>query len=233
MGGTVAVTLREPDGKEHRMYRWTNPLPGFVECIHLINKDPEYIQSYLRLWFEMAEDWKKHKEDEKFEFPMTACYAPYPGLLAPEGYGLVVLDMQKDKILSMQGYSSFGKMDEAALFLSMSPNVFTGDSDEHAPHRRFAELFKAGRVKGRYSYEGKEVPQGEANVEDLLKAIRKRKSSDWVYYELDLSPFTIEDFGDFSDQHASNFKARLIELGFELTDKENDIWDAWIEAYNE
>ena len=67
----------------------------------------------------MKKDWEQHKDDEKFEYPMTLCYTPYPAFLAPEGYGLVVVDMQKDTILSCQGYTSFGNIHVAGMIMSM------------------------------------------------------------------------------------------------------------------
>src|SRR3989344_333452 len=109
MGGSIGITVREENGKEHRMCRWTNTLPWLITNIRLLNKDPAHIGGYLQRWDEMVEDFKKHSGDKKFEYPMTPVYAPYP-FLAPHGYGLVVVDLQQNHILTSQGYTELGSI---------------------------------------------------------------------------------------------------------------------------
>ena len=36
MGGSIGVLIREEDGTEHKMCRWTNELPHFINNIKLI-----------------------------------------------------------------------------------------------------------------------------------------------------------------------------------------------------
>ncbi len=108
MGGTVAVTIRKTDGREHRMARWTNVLPWFVENQKFLGKDTTHIQNYIAMWEDMRQDWIDNHETGNFRHNMTSCYGDHP-YLAPAGYGLVVLDQQSAVILSMQGYTgTFG-----------------------------------------------------------------------------------------------------------------------------
>ena len=118
MGGSIGLTLREPDGKEHRMCRWTNALNFFVNNLKLVNKDNSHIEDILKYWYEMREDYELHKEDGNFEFEMTDAYAPFP-YLAPMDYGLVVVDMVNDQILSYQGHTSFGRIAAVSVLNAM------------------------------------------------------------------------------------------------------------------
>jgi len=43
MGGSLAVTLREPDGTEHRMCRWMNMLPAFINNLKLVEQDQTHV----------------------------------------------------------------------------------------------------------------------------------------------------------------------------------------------
>ena len=48
MGGTIAVTIRRADGREHRMARWTNPFS------HIL-MDPKFIEGPDTFWDEYVE----------------------------------------------------------------------------------------------------------------------------------------------------------------------------------
>lgn len=92
-------------------------MPYFVNDIGFINKDPKYIRQWMNRWFEMKRDWEKNKDrkvkkgEERYKFPMTDAYAPYPAPFAPDEYGIVILDLQKNYVLSSNHYSSFGGRD--------------------------------------------------------------------------------------------------------------------------
>lgn len=48
MGGTVAVTVVEPDGTEHRMARWTNSMSWFEVSTELLSKiENEIYENYI------------------------------------------------------------------------------------------------------------------------------------------------------------------------------------------
>lgn len=137
MGGSVAVTVREENGQEHRMCRWTNSMPWFVNNIRLVNKDKQHLQKYLQTWRDFEEDYAKHKDEyerllkehdrdifkfkDLFELNMTPCYAPYP-FLAPHSYGLLVVDMKNNLILDYQDYATFGKIYGVSVKNDMAEN---------------------------------------------------------------------------------------------------------------
>lgn len=109
MGGSIAITLITPEGQTYKMGRWTNSFPGFINNLKFIQKDDIHIEEYLESWLEMKKDWNENGPDGPFEHNMTPIYLPYEQM-APMGYGLVVIDMQRNKIYHCQGYSSLGSV---------------------------------------------------------------------------------------------------------------------------
>ena len=236
MGGTVSVTVREEDGTEHRMERWTNALSHFVTNLKLCQKDPKHLKEYLSTWKDFEDDWKKngHKFDrdkgnyEVFENQMTPCYYPAVGL-APVDYGLVVIDFKTNNILSMQGYTSLN------VVLGSSIRMAMGGYEDPDELDRFKELLYDRRIT---TYETVAFGLGGSGTikEDLTNAkpcqVLNRFKDDGrhvgiEYLHVDLSPFTLEDFEE-SAQGALAMKGRLAELGFRYTKKEDKGWLDWI-----
>lgn len=114
MGGSIAVTLIKPDGEVLKMERWTNTLPDFLNHLDFINKKESHITNYLKEWRKMQKDYQKNGPDGPFKYEMTDVYFPYD-LFAPSGYGLIVIDMAKDKIYSCQGYCGIDVTHEPKL----------------------------------------------------------------------------------------------------------------------
>jgi len=244
MGGSVAVTVREESGREHRMCRWTNVLPWFVNNMKLVNKDPTHVAAYLKQWNEMRADYLKHQQDENFESPMTPCYAPY-STLAPHGYGLVVIDMQKNRILSSQGYSYLGDIDSIAVasdMSSVSPGVhkmviggkqparrglkaFHDDADGNA--YRFREFLEAGRISEAKGNNNSISMEGKS-LDDTIEII-KNDHKHSLHFPIDMSPFKIKTYYEYDSDSAIEMRQDIEQLGFSLTDEENKIWDEWIQ----
>jgi len=219
MGGTIAVTVREPDGTEHRMARWTNATPWFINHIGLVNKDPQHLKEFMDSWEKMRQDWLEHlkvckkKNHTKcsFEHNMTTCYAPYTSL-APDGYGLLVVDMKKEVILSCQGYTKYGE-----TFLSSSTS-----SDEWEV---IEELLKAGRIKNIATFCGKKL-----KISKDVVSLKKSVKGDIYIAELDLSPFKIIRVPE-DDYRA--LKKEVLKLGFKLSKEEEKLWKEEIKMAEE
>jgi len=262
MGGTVAVTLRTEDGAEHRMARWTNIFPETVHNLGFISGDLSYWNNSLKRFYEMKQDWDdNHKEYEKrqaerpddheyqdvFRFPMTPCYGDYTSL-APEGYGLIVLDQVEKKILEMQGYTSFGEEMNASIGMSMdwdamqeikngqlSVEDYMESVRQKGDENRaldFYNMCEAGRVAALRSYNMKigdfedsslqGVPTEQIFKDHIANA---RRGID--RFALDLSPYTVERF-DEDSEGAIQMRKRILELGFGLSDEEERFWQEWI-----
>ena len=235
MGGSVAVTLREPDGTEHRMCRWTNPLPWFINNMKFINKDPVHIKQWLDRWNEMRADWEKNKGTGKFEFPMTEAYAPSP-YLAPMGYGLVVIDMKKNVILNCQGYCNFGVIHGVSIALDMNPNVISGDKPEDRDKEIAKAFFDANRavvwkwVKGVTKKRRGQFLTTQIGYQELLLILKK--NNEMLDIRLDMHPFKIQDY---SEESASwpKMRADIEKLGFKITAEEDKMWDEWLKERKE
>lgn len=232
MGGTVSVTVREENGTEHRMERWTNALSYFVTNLKLCQKDPKHLKEYLSTWKDFEDDWKKngHKFDsdkknyEVFENQMTPCYCPAVGL-APVDYGLVVIDFKTNNILSMQGYTSLN------VVLGSSIRMVMSGYDDPDELDRFKELLYDRRITTYETFGGSGMIKEDLTKTKPCQVLNRFKDMSTIigmeYLRVDLSPFTLEDFEE-SAQGALAMKGRLAELGFQYTKKEDKGWLDWI-----
>lgn len=237
MGGTVAVTLRKPDGTEYRMDRWTNSMPWGIGNMKMLKHDMAHVDDYLKQWLEMRDDYERNKATGKFELNMTECYATPDGL-APCGYGLVVVDMVNNVILSMQDYTAFDSMCAASVQLDIPHNTADADSN----YQIFKEFFDAGQVKGMLTRDSFDNARSN-NSNDLyapvpdcfdeVLALLDPSKRDVFEFKLDLKPFTLETFDGYNTDELKAYRARLLELGFVITDEENKIWDDLITEYEE
>jgi hypothetical protein len=96
MGGAVRVIVRKKTGEVKSMIRWTNALPRTVLNIKFFT-DESWIDSYIN--------------DSKIDTYYSDEYQE----LSPDGYGIVVLDFMKKKLLSSQTYCHFGSFIISAI----------------------------------------------------------------------------------------------------------------------
>ncbi len=96
MGGSVRVIVRKESGEVIPMIRWTIQLPYIVKNPKFTNSDKDWLDKYI-----------KSAENDTY----NQCEQH----LAPEGYGLVVMDFMKKKIYSSQGYTSLLGYSDVAL----------------------------------------------------------------------------------------------------------------------
>lgn len=248
MGGVVGFTLREEDGSEHRMSRWTNWTPWAIDNINLVKKSPEHIEKIL---FE----WKKYNnlpEEQKNEY--WSYSSPY---LAPAEYGLVVVDMLSNKILDCNGYHSFGFIDQITLTNEFHSTILDGGGyvmpgndrmkafteDKGNTASRFYRFFKEKRIKDVLAWNEEKnkmcslsLDVNSMNDQELAalmsSTVANRKinfDNQIIYaqYELDMSPFEVITFPE-SKQGFKNFHQAILDLGFSLSEKEEQIWEEYI-----
>lgn len=240
MGGTVAVTLRKPDGIEYRMDRWTNSMPWGICNAKMLQSDEQHIADYLHQWIEMRDDYEANKDTGNFEHNMTDCYFPSDGL-APCGYGLVVVDHVNKVILDMQDYTTFDYIGAAGVGLEIPFDIKNGDKIELDPDGdaiRLKGFLDAGMVKGvstRKSYDEKREYDDISGMSfsDILIKVSDSKSRDWFQFVLDLGDWSYERFDDCDPQSLRNYRDRLLELGFKISKEENKVWEDLIKEYEE
>ncbi len=231
MGGDVGLTLREENGTEHRMCRFTNILPWVLKNLRLLDKNqqPAHVREILSNWYDMRRDYEENKKTGRFRHPMSGVYAPYP-FLAPMDYGLVVVDLQEEQILSYQGYTSADEISGICVLNDLR----AGETDNDSDAGRFMELYRAGRVTGgriyRHEPESGKRTCREVSLEGKSPkqalALLKREQS--LYFALDMSPFQVTEYRDGEPGEAEAMRERILELGFVLSNEEKQLWSEWI-----
>lgn len=255
MGGVVGFTLREEDGTEHRMSRWTNWTPWAIDNINLVKKSPEHIEKILFEWKKynnLPEEQKKEQENKYWAYS-----SPY---LAPVEYGLVVVDMLSNKILDCNGYHRFGFINQITLtnefcstilsngyvrMITMPGNdgmkAFTEDKGNTAS--RFYRFFKEKRIKDVLAYNEEEnkvcslsLDINSMNDQELAtimsSTVGHRKTNFdspilYAQYKLDMSPFEVITFPE-SKKGFEDFRQAVLDLGFSLSEKEEQLWKEYI-----
>lgn len=231
MGGTTSVTVRKPNGEDIRMTRWTNTMSWGICNNKMFESDEKHIDDYLDEWVSMQKDYEANKKTGNYEFPMTDCYFPGEGLV-PCGYGLTVVDHVNKIILDMQGYCSFDNIHAAAVSLSLGRNQDEPDSE----YSRFKEFFDAGKVKGVKTIEtykaGRELDPLDMTFDETIDALGKDFTR-YFDFPLDISPWTIERFDESNSLDTCRMHLRVKELGFELSDEEEEAWSALVREQKE
>ncbi|MEW5931226.1 MAG: hypothetical protein AB1941_27495 [Gemmatimonadota bacterium] len=241
MSGVVSVTLRTPDGTEHRQ-TWPTSALGRLQHPGLFERDPEYLAALT------AAGWEG--------------WNPRPGLLAPQGYGLVVVDLVHDVILDWQMSTWLSGISavllardawtpaaeappageplhwlEAALrsrtpgphHVALTPEagpVWYADRDSAGA--RFALLYGAGRIRHACSLADgslRTVPQGD--LRGVLAAAREVAAAGaygW-YFVVDPAPCGIETHSPGDASELPSLLARVEALGFAVTPEERRVWE--------
>jgi hypothetical protein len=252
MGGNLAVTIREEDGTEHRMSRWTNPTPYFVNNMLLLQKDKDYLKNYLKTWYDMREDYLANQATGNFKHNMTSMYCDHP-YLAPDEYGQLVIDYKENKILSSQGYTHLGMISCIGASLDYDDDEEYKDVEADLPldshWRSLCSFYEQERIRGVIFYGnkanksvrklyGKDLKIIEQNKActlydcsfipsiDYLKKLVKCKEFTFGFFLLDMLPFETTDFGE-SLESIRKMKKAVLELGFELSEEEHKIWDSF------
>ena len=202
MGGSLAVTLILENGNMHKMERWTNTLPDFVNNLKFIQKDSKHVQNYLEAWFLMKSDWELNGPDGPFEQKMTKVYFPYFEM-APSGYGLVVIDMMKNKIYSQQSYDYPGKGSRNVKRIKRFYETGRMTKEMKERFERIQELENDGRIHVTYDEDGDQD------------------------FTIDMSPFEVTIF-EQNKAGTLQFMERM-NKEYGLNEKEKEIWLDYIE----
>lgn len=236
MGGTIRVILREEDGTTHKMNRWTNSLPGFVNTLGFINKDKGHLNDYMEAYLDMKKDWEKNHESGNFELNMTDCYFPESEYIGPDDYGLVLFDQVNNKILSLQGYTQLGRVYAGALVSLFKEDKglvgVRGGAIDADDEKEALELYHAGKLKT-YQKWNRDTYEHEILefTEDLIKEELQDRDNNLNYVLIDLSPWELIDF-DENLEGIRALKEAVKELGFELTEEDEKGWAGFESQYS-
>lgn len=218
MGGSVSVTIREPNGQEHRMLRWTNSMPWAINSVRMLSEkpDPAHLAQYLK---------NRNEWDEE-------------GHLAPDGYGLVVVDFVTHTLLSHQGYTTFGRRPAVHLGNDISfckPRRVRleelrralEDAEEYTECLQLKEWWDAKRIKEIGRRQNREFfPEPkllQCSFEEMV-LVTTRDDRDYYEFRYDISPFTLLDAAS-SDTPLRDVLTGLIAAGFKISPKEQELWN--------
>jgi len=232
MGGSIAWTIREANGNEHRMKRWTNIIPETITDGFLAG-DPALFEEAMESYLNMKADWERNGPDGPFEHPMTTAYAPYPFGLQPAEYGFIVTDFQTKTLISCNHYTSFDHIWVMRSMFNADPD---DEEDQYADRiARFTRMFEEGRILTLWSFDrtnrhmNKLVPPVSTSFNDLVEKSCKLVDDHMVTF--DVQPpagWTFLHFNsDRTDTRQQAFQA-VEALGFKVSEEERAEWVEWI-----
>lgn len=234
MGGTVAETIRKENGEIIKMARKTGAYNWMIFTKDFCTDDFDTaIEKHVKVFFDMREDFKSGKP---YKFPMSPVYGPLEEL-NPIAYGLVVIDFQKKKIHSMQGYDRPGGYN------------FSGLSHIGKENKDDLNYIISNNLLNVVNHKGKNLGDIEtifgkgANLERLQKEIQnsfnpvnvifsKLFKNDFDYFDLLLVPKNLINFEvivyEESQEGIIKYLSNLAEDGFTFNSKEIENWKTHI-----
>jgi len=222
MGGSVAVTVRFSADRDFRMLWGTGELETFKGKGFLC-RESQYLEECKARWSD----------------------TDYMGLLAPVGYGLVVVDFVTNRILASQGYTDLQTIYISSLSL-------------HGDRQDVAGMIEAGKIQDvdyeRYVWPTRQSQHGTASISKIhhdpvacIGKIVEWYERNWSLRmqrnvehrkRVSLTPERLllrHDFQVEAHDHLweepdwIEFKRKITdEMGFILTDEEDRQWDQWI-----
>lgn len=189
MGGSIAVTIVDPNGVWHKMDRWTNPTKYVFTDPKFISGDLPTIQGYLNTWYEMCAEYDQ--QGSKFtDIGMASVYCnpewSSRNLLAPSEYGLVFIDFPNKLFWAMSSYASY-------RYLAVDTVAWhTAPDDEHPDMMEYyATMFHT--ITGLVNRKTDETtPVSFSSLAEFVahSQITKRNNRNdaWLYYEIGMPP---------------------------------------------
>lgn len=223
MGGTITLAVRyDANTLWSSSEGWTNSLPWTVQELAYSADPAESLRTYCGYY---PPDGDKPQ-----------CF--------PNGYGLVVFDLVTKTLLHFQGYSH----------LVHVTSIFSvDDSRGQGRNQELYDHLEKIHDKGRLYLERTVIRGDEVTIDKLLSTDYPslvefiREASDLQYNRfnrsnpegerhnyaaaVDISPWTIEEFEESAEGFLA-FKARLLELDFNLSPYEHAKWQEFIASFD-
>ena len=228
MGGNLAVTIRTPDGKWHKMDRWTNPTPTLFTDGRFLAGDEKMIGDYLNTWYEMCAAYDDGTYEE--HSPMASVYCNYDyasrDAMAPSEYGLVYIDFVDKKFWHMQGYSDYGTVSNIELTRSWRQHDAETLDWINSLLPRIKSWTKREWNKKTKQIRFTTTPVSFNKAEELIEHASSFEIMDSIDYDLDMSGW---DYKSFVDDAAGKkeFLQLLRDAGIEFDSREESLWDSF------
>lgn len=228
MGGYVSEIIRKENGEIIKMCRTTGSynLMFFSKDFN-DNKIDESINEHIKTYFNVKENHKNKS------------------YLAPEDYGIVIIDFKNKKIHSMQGYDKpshhhfvninmFNNQESHEiynfLFTQNKLTIYTAKNEYLAG---FNDFFGNDISLSKFHQIIKNELKIRYNNEDVLLEEDFNKS----FFNLTIQPTALKNFKYIEYEESIdgilNFITALINEGFKFTNKEKQIWIKFSERYIE
>jgi hypothetical protein len=228
MGGSVAETIRKKDGTLIKMARKTGIYNTMFFSKEFNSNDEDLaINNHCKAFFEMKEDY----ENGTNKFLMSSVYGHYSSL-APTDYGLVVIDFERKKIHSMQGYDTPGY--EHAVRFS---EIYVNDKGTEQDYNFLVEnnllnfySFRNGELLG----DVEKLFGSKITLKKLRKELNKNYSRDINMAKM--KPKKLEEFEiivyNETPEGTIDFFKNLVNDGFVFTDEDLNNWKEHINYYD-
>lgn len=259
MGGSVATTIRRENGEIIKMCRRTGS-----EAYLFLNQDflagnfDKTINEYLVTWQEMRDDFLAQQKGEPAKFDYSEFYGAHT-LMAPEGYGLNVIDFKNKTIYTTQGYNhpgiysiydlneGFTQPDEFAFWQDIidSDLKCVAHDGRKSTSRRYTFLEYFGTNKNHQMAQLSRMLLNREPAKALayLKNVIGKDSAPFVEMETDnfslriklteALGFTCHRFEESYDGFLSMFQ-KMASDGFEFDDADIEGWSAFmLDRYEE
>lgn len=226
MGGSIAVTIRTPDGEWHKMDRWTNATSYTFTDPLFMDGDQETLDNYLKPWYEMCEEFDNGTFEEKSPMAAVYCNHEYSSRdkTMPSEYGLVFIDFVNKLFINMNGYTTYDSISDAKVkMLARTISFDQWDRDflnRVAPRiREYAELDRKNSKKGNLKWNV--TPVIFANADDLIAHSETIDINAFSEYRLDMGDWKYIELAD-DNVSSLKFMQALLGDGYELTEEEQE-----------
>ena len=224
MGGSLAVSIRDPEGTWYKMDRWTNPTSEVFNDRRFLEGDCNIIKEYLQTWHDMCDEYDEWIAAGKDPDKMTGmapvyCNMDYSSrnMMAPSEYGLVVIDFVEKRFWESQYYTTYGNL----------PVIHIQHHSFNPKYKKWLEL-NSTRVTGIHDLtdEGwtNKTPDWETtpltfeNADQWIAHAKQLDRRNFGYYQMDMIGWDFrsygddaEDWGKFRDELDSTYGLQDIE----------------------
>ncbi len=210
MGGSIRVIVREESGKVHKMVRWTNQLPYFVKNKRFFESDKNHIDEYVN----RNDSYKMNNYD----------------IMAPDGYGIVVFDFKKKKILSSQSYCGFDDFRSSELYLSKnSKSSINFDLYNNILEMRDNNML----IYNESNDETNEIYEVEPfDIDEFIDSSHRKFQSAFIQIDYNKIGWQLIDNGD-SIEDEFNIYETMFNDGFKFTYEDNLVWEESLKLHDD